>query len=54
MIFDLKKAKEIGRNYILYVEEGEMIEEGTWVKGNFEIWLDRLIVSQGDKYWKWC
>ena len=53
LIFDLNKSKNGINNYIIDGEQGERIEDWTNIKGNFEKWIDRLIVAQGAKYWRW-
>lgn len=39
--------------YLFIHEDGEKYEEAWNLQSNFEIWLDRLIVSQGSQYWRW-
>ena len=51
LVFDL--SKKDFKDYILDGERCEAIEDWVNIKGNFEKWLDRLIVSQGAKYWRW-
>lgn len=53
LVFDLNKSK-IGKNdCIIDGEQGERVEDWINIKGNFEKWIDRLIVAQGAKYWRW-
>jgi len=53
LIFDLDKYASKERNYIIDGEQGEPV--GNWcnIKGDFSKWIDRLIISQGAKYWRW-
>ena len=53
LIFDLSKDNSGEKNYIVDGEQGERIEDWVRIKGNFNKWIDRLIVSQGAKYWRW-
>ena len=53
LAFDLNKSKNGSNDYIIDGEQGEQVEEWVNIKGNFEKWIDRLIVAQGAKYWRW-
>lgn len=53
LIFDLDKYIINERNYIIDGEQGERVNDWCNIKGDFSDWLDRLIVSQGTKYWRW-
>ncbi len=53
LVFDLKKSEAGANNYIVDGEQGERVEDWVNIKGNFEKWIDRLIVAQGSKYWRW-
>lgn len=53
LIFDLNKHKKGEKNYIIDGDQGYNMNEWEYLKGNFEKWLDRLIVAQGAKYWRW-
>lgn len=47
-------SKEIPSNqYLYWLEVGESFEDALPLKINFEIWLDRLIMAQGSKFWYW-
>jgi SMI1 / KNR4 family (SUKH-1) len=39
--------------YLFWLEPGESIEHATPLYMNFEIFLERLIISQGVEYWNW-
>ena len=34
-------------------DKEERVENWAYIKGGFQKWIDRLIVSQGSKYWSW-
>ncbi len=53
LIFDLTKSKNGINHYIIDGEQGEEVGDWINIKGNFEKWIDRLIVAQGAKYWRW-
>lgn len=53
LLFDLEKLASEKRNYILDGDEGYEVESWDYIKGDFGRWLDRLIVAQGAKYWRW-
>lgn len=53
LILDLEKAKIKTENYIIYGESYEAEENWYYLNGDFETWIDRLIVAQGSKYWTW-
>jgi len=52
-VFDLNRYSGGEKNYILDGDEGSNSEEWVYIKGDFDTWLDRLIVAQGAKYWRW-
>lgn len=41
------------RNYLFWKGYIESFEEAKPLDSNFELWLDRFIVSQGVKFWWW-
>lgn len=53
LVFDLKKYKAGVRNYIIDGDQGYQTNEWVYIKGGFSQWIDRLIVAQGSKYWRW-
>lgn len=53
LLFDLDKIKKLSKDYILDGDEGYNSIKWEYIKGDFEDWIDRLIVSQGSKYWRW-
>jgi hypothetical protein len=54
LILDLEKAKIEKTNYIIDGDSGYPSKEWKYLNGDFETWIDRLIVAQGAKYWTWC
>jgi len=53
LIFDLSKYNSGEKKYILDGDECDSEDEFDYINGDFEKWLDRLIVAQGSKYWRW-
>lgn len=53
LLFDIEKYKSGDKRYIIDGDEGDSEDEFEYIKGDFEKWLDRLIVAQGAKYWRW-
>ena len=53
LVFDLNKSGNGVRNYIIDGEQGEKVDDWVNIKGDFAVWIDRLIVAQGAKYWRW-
>lgn len=53
LIFDLNKYKSGIKDYIIDGDQGYQANEWVYIKGGFGKWLDRLIVAQGAKYWRW-
>lgn len=49
LLFDLERLKD----YIIDGDSGYNTNKWEYLNGNFENFLDRLIVSQGSKYWRW-
>jgi len=53
LIFDMDKYNSGVKKYILDGDECDSEDEFCYINGDFEKWIDRLIVSQGSKYWRW-
>ena len=53
IIFDMNKYNSARKNYIIDGDECDSIEDYNYINGDFEKWIDRLIVAQGAKYWRW-
>jgi hypothetical protein len=54
LLFDITKSNENEKNYIIDGDQGYQTDEWDYIKGGFENWIDRLIVAQGAKYWRWA
>lgn len=50
LVIDVKK--KTGDGYLYWLDES-MYDDKLNLKSNFEIWFDRLIISQGTKFWYW-
>jgi hypothetical protein len=53
LLFDMNKYETGNKDYIIDGEQGEQVEDWENIRGDFSKWLDRLIVAQGAKYWRW-
>ena len=53
LVFNLDKYNSSPNKYILDGEQGYKCCEWEYINGSFLTWLDRLIVAQGAKYWRW-
>lgn len=53
LVFDLAKHNTGEKNYIIDGDQGYQTDDWEYIKGDFSKWLDRLIVAQGAKYWRW-
>lgn len=53
LVFDLNKNVAEGNSYIIDGEQGERMDDWINIRGDFSKWIDRLIVAQGAKYWRW-
>lgn len=53
LLFDINKCTLNESNFIIDGEQGETVANWKTINGDFSKWLDRLIVSQGSKYWRW-
>ena len=53
LIFDMDKYHSGVKNYIVDGDECDTEDEFSYIKGDFETWLDRLIIAQGTKFWRW-
>lgn len=53
VLIDLEKYKNGDANYLIDGDEGYQTNDWDYIKGGFKKWLDRLIVAQGAKYWRW-
>ncbi|MCL5290247.1 MAG: SMI1/KNR4 family protein [Firmicutes bacterium] len=53
LVFDLNKYKAGEKNYIIDADQGYQTNKWVYIQGDFSKWIDRLIVAQGAKYWRW-
>ena len=53
LLFDLDKCNNGEKRYIIDGAQGEKMSDWRLLNGSFSKWLDRLIVAQGAKYWRW-
>lgn len=53
IVIDLEKWRNGDSNYLLLCESMNNIEPSKKLYCNFEAWLERFILSQGNKYWYW-
>ena len=53
LIFDLHKCNLDDKNYIIDGSQGDREKDWINIRGGFSKWIDRLIVAQGAKYWRW-
>jgi hypothetical protein len=53
LIFDSEVYKNEKINYIIDGDQGYNSIDWEHLKGTFTQFIDRLIVSQGSKYWRW-
>lgn len=52
ILIDLIKAKN-NDDYLIDGEQGYQYDDWEVIKGKFDKFIDRLIVAQGAKYWRW-
>ena len=52
LIFDTDVSNSNKNNYIIDGDECDSVDEFEYINGDFERWIDRLIVSQSSKYWR--
>ncbi|GAA0381234.1 SMI1/KNR4 family protein [Bacillus horti] len=53
ILIDLNKTTTNTGNYLHRTVVGQPPSESTPFNSNFETWLTRFIVAQGNKYWEW-
>lgn len=53
IVIDLKAYSEGNLNYLLVKDHIEPFHDSRKLNMNFELWLDRFVVSQGSKFWDW-
>ncbi|WP_158702777.1 SMI1/KNR4 family protein [Paenibacillus faecalis] len=53
IIINLEEAAQGKSEYVYVIDSYSPIEYLRSLKCDFQTWLDRFIVSQGNKYWDW-
>jgi hypothetical protein len=53
LVFDLNKYNTGEKHYIIDGDQGYQTSDWLYIRGDFGKWIDRLIVAQGAKYWRW-
>lgn len=53
IVIDTRLYKKGISDFLFCLDSVESLEDGTNLNTNFELWLDRLIIAQGVKYWEW-
>ncbi|KQY84137.1 hypothetical protein ASD24_10155 [Paenibacillus sp. Root52] len=53
IVINLKKYSEGSNNYLMVKGHIDNFDESRPFNMNFELWFDRFIISQGDKFWDW-
>ncbi|MCI2256170.1 SMI1/KNR4 family protein [Domibacillus sp. PGB-M46] len=53
IVINSKLYSENQKNYLLWKDHTEQFTEAEPLQMNFELWLDRFVMSQGEKFWSW-
>jgi hypothetical protein len=53
LFVDSDKAQKNELRYLLWDDSSSPVDKWQKLNVNFEIWLDRFIVSQGSYFWEW-
>nr|WP_272595572.1 SMI1/KNR4 family protein [Paenibacillus apiarius] len=53
IVIDFNRYQEGDNNYLMIKSQTFGFDECTDLSMNFEIWFDRYIMSQGEKFWDW-
>ncbi|TGK92552.1 SMI1/KNR4 family protein [Leptospira levettii] len=53
ILIDLSRSKNGFDNYINIKSSIDQFDDSIKLNMNFELWFDRFIVCQGDKFWDW-
>ncbi|WP_208589710.1 SMI1/KNR4 family protein [Gracilibacillus suaedae] len=53
IIIDTRVYKKGINDYLFCLDSVDGFEDAIKLNANFELWLDRLIIAQGVKYWEW-
>ncbi|CAF1774001.1 hypothetical protein NRS6094_04084 [Bacillus subtilis] len=51
-VIDSNRYEKGDLNYLFYLDSIDHFDEAVDLKANFEIWFDRLLSSNGNKYWE--
>ncbi|QBP40982.1 SMI1/KNR4 family protein [Paenisporosarcina antarctica] len=53
IVINSKHYSELKKNYLFWKGHIDQFEEAIPLEMNFELWLDRFIISSGAKFWSW-
>ena len=53
LLFDLEYFKAEPRKFIIDGDSGYQSNEWSYINGDFFSWLNRVIITNGDAYWRW-
>ncbi|MEO2256228.1 SMI1/KNR4 family protein [Paenibacillus amylolyticus] len=53
ILIDLERWRSQDQDYLLLCESLNPVEHARRFHSNFETWLDRFLISQGEKFWYW-
>ncbi|TVX96293.1 SMI1/KNR4 family protein [Cohnella terricola] len=53
LVIDLKSYQAGDNDYLLIKDCIDQFSESKKLNMNFEMWLDRFVISQGSKFWEW-
>ncbi|AFH62872.1 SMI1/KNR4 family protein [Paenibacillus caseinilyticus] len=53
IVINLNAYNEGNNNYLMVKRHTEHFHEARPLMMNFELWFDRFIMSQGEKFWNW-
>lgn len=51
-VLDSNRYEKGDLDYLFYLDSIDHFDEAVDLKANFEIWFDRLLSSNGNKYWE--
>lgn len=53
IVVNSDRYREGNKNYLMVKEKIDQFIEARDLNMNFELWLDRYVISQGRNFWKW-
>ncbi|WP_145324819.1 SMI1/KNR4 family protein [Paenibacillus xylanexedens] len=53
ILIDLERCRSQDQDYLLLCESLNPVDYASRFYSNFETWLDRFLISQGEKFWYW-